>query len=757
MRLTSRPYVLARALACATLTVALAASLPAALAVADTDQPPPAPAPTDPADPTDTPDVSSPVPASDSQRAPEDMPWLDASRSPAERADLLVAAMTHDQLLHMVHGQSDLLGNRISHADGPPSIGYIPPIPELRVPALILTDGPAGLRNGEKATKMPAPITQAASFDLSLARAYGSTIATDAKDRGQDVLFSPGFNLARNPRAGRTFEYFGEDPLLAGRVAAAHVDGVQSAGVMATIKHYVANNQETNRTLNSSAVDERTLHEIYEEPFRIAVRDAKPAAVMCAYNRVNGVPACGSSATLTDDLRHWMGFDGFVVTDYPAAWSPTDLRAGLNVELPWQFWTKPKRIERAIAAGQLSWDDIRQRVREVLTQMFRFGLFDQGWDEAQGDRVRPLRDLDHARGNAVAQRAAEEGSVLLKNDGMLPLSAPEPGKTRRVLVVGYAAKSTATGWGSSAGKSEMSDSTLERLAAHYGPNTVIEWAGQGNPARIARQAKLADEVIVVASSLWSELLDRPNLRLAPAQENAIAIAARNNPRVAVVLQTGGPLIMPWLDKVQAVLNVWYPGQAGGEATANLLFGKVAPSGRLPQTFPASPSEVPASTREQFPGAKAGFEARYTEGVFMGYRWWGEHGKTPAFPFGYGLTYTTFSYGDVTVSGPGTRDGDIRVSVEVTNTGSRSGAVVPQVYIGKPDTPETPTPPRELAAFTKVTLAPGETKRVNLTVAADTLGVWDSHARDRVVRPGTYTVAVADNALAPASEHRYTVR
>ncbi|MDO4613738.1 MAG: glycoside hydrolase family 3 C-terminal domain-containing protein [Actinomycetaceae bacterium] len=749
-----RPAMIRHRVAVGVAACALAAPLAIGIAPQASALPDPRETPTDPAAPGDTPAISSEETA---EPVPTNMPWLNPSLPPEKRAELLVDAMTEGQLLHMVHGQSDLLGTRVSHADGPPSIGYIPPIPELRVPALILSDGPSGLRNKEKATQLPAPITQAASFDPEVARAYGQAIGEDAKDRGQDLIFSPGFNLARNPQAGRTFEYFGEDPLLAGTIAAAHVNGLQSTGIMATLKHFVANNQEQNRTLNSSNVDERTLHEIYEEPFRIAVRDSQPAVVMCAYNRVNHTPACGNPDTLKRDLREWMGFKGFVVTDYPAAWSPTDLKNGLNVELPWQFWTKPKRIREAIAKGEMTWDDIRDRVRETLIQMFRFGLFDHPWDDAQGDRVRPIRPIDPARGNAVAQASVEKGAVLLKNDGMLPLTAPKPGEHRRVLVVGDAAKNTLSGGGSSNGSALISDTIFDALKARYGADTEVVFSSQLNPARIAIQAKKADEVIVVAGVLSTELLDRLTLDVPVAQRNAISIAARNNDHVAVVMQTGGPVVMPWLDDVEAVLNVWYPGQAAGAATARLLFGDVNPSGRLPQTFPADAKEVPASTRNQFPGAHMGFEANYTEGVMMGYRWWGSEAKKPLFPFGHGLSYTTFDYGTPTVEGPGTRAGSVRVSFDVTNTGRREGATVPQVYVSKPASAAVPTPPRELAGFTKISLAPGETRRVSIDIPADRLAVWSETERDRVVTPGHYAFAVADNAEAPAATIGYDIR
>lgn len=680
------------------------------------------------------------------------MPWLDKTKQPNQRADLLLAAMSEDQKIHMLHGASDLIGNRVVNAGDPPSIGYIPAIPELRVPAFVMTDGPTGLRNGEKATVMPASITIASSFDPAVAKATGKAIGTEARRRGQDLLFGPGFNLARNPRAGRTFEYYGEDPLLSGKLAAATTQGVQGAGVMATLKHYVANNQETNRTLNSSNIDPRTLREVYEKPFEIAVKDASPAAVMCAYNKVNNVPACGSSDILIGDLRKRMGFAGLVVTDYPAAWSPTDIKNGLNVELPWSFWTTSAKIRDAIKKGSMSWADVDARVHETLTQMFRFGLFDHKWDDARKDRVRPRENIIAAPGNGVAQDTLEKGAVLLRNDGTLPLASGAQAP-KRVLVVGEGAKKFMAGGGSSAGKALVSDNALDQIRKRL-PSSEVTWKSEWDPAGIATAAKNSDAVIVFATQISTELFDRPNLDFMPHMNNAVLQAANNNPKTVVVTQVGGPVLMPWLDKVAGVLNVWYPGQAGGEATARLLFGEVNPSGRLPQTFPASGNQVPANTPAQFPGASAGFQANYTEGIFMGYRWYTTMDKKPLFPFGYGLSYTTFNYADFRLEkSSGRADEPVKASVKVTNTGSRAGAVAPQLYVGKPG---DGMPRRELAAFSKVTLEPGKSTVVEFTIDPRELAFWDTKKDAFAVRPGGYEFSVGDNVSDIAASARYTV-
>lgn len=691
----------------------------------------------------------------------EKCPWRNRNLPIEKRVEMLMDKMTPAHLINMSHGASNLLGIRPpGENNGPKSIGYIRPIPELCVPALVMTDGPSGLRNREKATEMPAPIVQGASFDVKIAELVGQAIAEDSRDRGQDLLFGPGFNLGRNPAAGRTFEYFGEDPLLSGQLAAANANGLQKTGIMATLKHFVANNQETFRTINSSNMDQRTLHEIYEKPFLIGVQGSNPASVMCAYNMINNVYACSNRQTQVEDLRGRMGFNGFVVSDYPATHETTDLANGLNVELPGSVHVTLKKVEAAVAENKMTWDDVKLRVKETLTQMFRFGLFDQPWDEKAKDRQRTLVDLPVDRGYEYALKTIEAGAVLLKNDGVLPLK-PADLKGKKILVVGEGAKNSISGGGSSGVSSIKKDSLLEELKKAL-PETEIIWRSNWNPAGIAIQAKKADLVIAVASVISTELIDRLNIDFFPHMNIGINAAVNNNPNTIVVTQIPGPTMMPWANKTRAILNVWYPGAAGGLGTTNLLLGKTNPSGRLPQTFPADPKEIPASTTRQFPGEKAATQAYYDEGVFMGYRWWGQYNKPVAYPFGYGLSYTTFAYSDAKLLNPqGSANDPVKVSVIVQNTGRLAGAVVPQVYVGKPSSSEIPTPPKELGAFGKVYLQPGESKRIELTVLPRELQIYDVTAKggtgDYVVRPGAYKIYVADNVNDVKASFDYQVR
>jgi beta-glucosidase len=662
-------------------------------------------------------------------------PWSDASLGPGRRADLLLAAMTPDEKVSMLHGAA---GSPV------PAVGYIAPIPRLGVPGITMTDGPAGVRNGQKATEMPAPVAQSASFDPAVARSYGAVVGGDARALGQDQLFGPGMNIARVPTNGRTFEYLGEDPYLAGTIAGANVRGVQSKGVVATVKHFLANNQETDRTTVSANVDDRTLHEIYGKAFGLAVRQGRPGSVMCAYNRIGGVHSCSNAATLTTMLRRQMGFDGYVVSDYPATHATTDLAAGLDVELPSAVHVTPAKVSAALADGRLTQADVDQRVREVLTVLFRFGFFDRD--------TTATSPIDEASDNAVARSVEERGAVLLKNDdGVLPL----PETTSGIAVIGTTAAKSAQGGGSSKVNPLSVDNALDAITAREGGSARVTYDDGGDPASAAAAAKSAQVALVFVHDTESEGGDRANLSLPSGQDALISAVAAANRHTVVVLETGGPVLMPWLDQVSGVLEAWYPGARGGAAIARLLWGDVAPSGRLPQTFPAHEGDIPASTPRQYPGVNG--RATYSEGLDVGYRWYDTTGTEPLFPFGYGLSYTSFAYSDLTVARrSGTSADPVRVSFTVTNTGRRAGSEAAQVYIGKPHTPAD-GPPRELAAYKKVTLAPGQSRRVTLTVDPLQLAHWDSDARAFTVPDGPYSVAVGPSSRTLPLTAGYEVR
>ncbi|WP_433187263.1 glycoside hydrolase family 3 C-terminal domain-containing protein [Actinoallomurus sp. CA-150999] len=662
-------------------------------------------------------------------------PWMNAAQSPSSRADELLAAMTLADKVNMLHGS----------AGAPvPTVGYIAPIPRLHVPGITMTDGPAGVRDRvDKSTALPSPSALAAGFDPRLAEEYGSVLGGDARALGQDVVFGPGQNIQRVPVNGRNFEYFSEDPYLSGTLSGADVRGIQRHGVIATVKHYVANNQETNRKTVSANMDDRTLHEIYEKNFGVAVADGRPGAAMCSYNRINDVYACDDSETL-GSLRSQLGFTGFVVSDYPATHATTSIRDGLNVELPAGVFNTLPNVRAALDKGSITMADIDARVRETLKVLFRFGLFDRD-TTARGP-------IDQDADNAVAQRIEAQSAVLLKNDGnVLPLGS----SAHDIAVIGAPAKASAQGGGSSKVNPLSMDNAYDAIVSRAGSSATVSYADGSDLGQAAATAKSAQVALVFVKDGEAEGSDRVDLSLPGNQDALVDAVAKANPHTVVVLQTGSAVLMPWLKQVEGVLQTWYPGARGGAATAQLLWGDVNPSGKLPQTWPASNTQTPVGTPAQYPGIDG--ETSYSEGVYVGYRWYDQHDETPLFPFGHGLSYTRFRYGDLRLrhSSGDSRD-PVTVSFKITNTGDRAGAEAPQVYVGKPDT-LAPTAPKELGAFGKVELAPHETKTVTLTVNPRELSYWDSGAQAFTVQDGSYPIAVGGSSASLPLHATYRVR
>lgn len=666
-------------------------------------------------------------------------PWMNTALTDSQRATKLLKAMNLSQKIHMLHGRKPLEKHT-------PAIGYIPAIPELGIPEFVHSDGPAGVRNGrDAATKFPAPISYAASWDTRVSAMEGRVAGEESLALGTDLIYGPGFNLARNPRGGRTFEYFGEDPYLSGTMAAANVRAMQSTGVMATLKHFTTNNQETFRKLGSSEVPLRALNELYLKPFEIAVKNSNPAAVMCSYNAINGVHGCSNAYTLMTKLRKTWGFDGFVVTDYPASWSTTDIKNGLNIEMPMVFMTSEPAVRQAIADGRITEKDVDARVFETLHMMFRFGMF---------DRKKTIKPVNVERGDKVAQSIAERGAVLLKNNNqMLPLSTK---KHRKIAVMGDAATGSIAGLGSSNVRATNADKPLDEIKKRS-KGAKVTYNRTLDIARAVENAKNADVAIVYVSGISSEAFDRPSINLTAADNNLVEAVSDVNKNTVVVVHTGGPVTMPWLNKVAAVLNMWEPGQAGGAATARLLYGDVNPSGHLPQTFPAYDGQWPASSFDQFPGKYLGLRPTYSEGIYMGYRWYQKQNVKPLFPFGYGLSYTNFKFSAPRLlSTSGSKNSPVKVQVTVTNTGKRAGATVAQVYVGKPGN-GIDVPRKELGAYQKVYLKPGESKTITLTVKPDQLSVWQAKGDKFVVQSGAYRIYVGQNVNATPAVMQYTVR
>ena len=813
------------------------------------------------------------APNLDSGTACAGAPWMDRHRSPDERATLLLAQMTFDEKMQEMHTVSTSTQSR-----------EVPPIPRLCIPALLMNNGPAGVGSGGPvqfpSTALPAPIAQAATFDPAAARRYGAVEGSDTRAHGRNLMEGPNVNIARVPVNGRTFEAFGEDPYLAGQIAAGNVTGIQSRGVIADVKHFAANNQEINRDTINELIDPRTLQEIELPAFQAAVQSGHAGSVMCAKNLVNGVHACENGYLLDDTLKGAWDFGGFVISDFSSCHSTVGCaNNGLDMELPSATYYGDA-LARAVLAGQVSMATVDDHVHRILAVMLRFGLF---------DRPQQTSAIDARAEGATARAIAEQATVLLKNDGgALPLDARG---LRSVALIGPGAGAAVTGGQGSADVAPLYtvsplDAIGKRLGGHtairyaagmppvnlgpqpavptyafsaapggqgltaaYYPNTTwtgtpaltrtepwidtdyhlvppaagltanawsVRWTGSltapvtgdytlnltsrgsatlyldgsalirgpGNfpsgttsatvhldagvprPVRLdyaggstielgwtapqgAQDPAIAQAVAAARSSavavvfvgdMEAEGVDRSTLSLPGYQDALVEAVAAANPHTIVVLNTGAPVVMPWLDRVAGVLEAWYPGEEDGNAIAATLFGDADPAGRLPITFPKSLADTPANTPAQYPGVNG--VATYSEGVFVGYRHYDAAGIAPLFPFGYGLSYTDFRLGRLRHS---TDRNGVTVTVDVANTGRRAGSEVVQLYAGIPGTAAVPEPPHQLASFARVTLRPGQTRRVALHVSTRSFAHWDTASNAWSTPDGTYGVAVGTSS------------
>lgn len=684
-------------------------------------------------------------------------PWLDTRKSPDERAHELVAAMTLDQKIAELYGRGDFTYYGTAND--------IPAVPALCIPELVFNDAGAGVGDAQLGTTaFPDGIAQAASWDPALQRRVGAAIGWEAWHKGIDVQLAPGVDIARNPLNGRNFEYAGEDPFLAGQTAVAEIQGIQSQHVVATVKHYALNDQETNRMTDSSDADERTMEEIHLPAFEAAVRQGGVGSVMCSYNRVNGGYACEQPTLLTTYLKRQFGFSGWVMSDWGATHSTVAAaNAGLDQEQNIQSGTYfSGALKTAVLDHQVPMSRLDDMVLRLMRSLFRIGVFD---DPPPAEPGAFAADVSTPAEVAVAQQAAEAGTVLLKDvGGVLPLR----GTGRTIAVIGdpagpQGAARVYQGGGSShvplMGTVPGLVSPLQGITARARLNgdTVLYADGAATQDAVAA-AKAADVAVVFAADPESEGVDRPNLSLAngvctlftgctyqpgPTPDQLIAAVAAANPHTVVVLQTGGPVTMPWLSSVKGVLEMWYPGQTDGDAAAAVLFGDVNPSGKLPYTFPRSLADSPIRSPAQYPGVpdRSGVpQSRYTERLLVGYRWYDARHISPLFPFGYGLSYTTFRYSAAAVLP--TRTGAL-VRFALTNTGPVAGAEVAQVYVGDP--PATGEPPRQLAGFAKVQLQPGQTDVVTVPVAQRAFAWWDTARHAWTVSPGCYDVWVGGSS------------
>ncbi len=713
------------------------------------------------------------LPAAEAQTPADACTWMDASKSPEARAQELLAAMSLDDKIKMVTGIGVL--NPKSPNKG--ASGVIPGNPKLCVPDLVLNDSSGGIGFNQKGTTaFPQGITQGSTWNADLIKAYGKVLADEAAVKGVNVILGPGMNLSRNALAGRNLEYAGEDPYLTTEMGVKLIQGIQSQpGMMANAKHFVLNEQETDRKNNSSEVDERTLREIYLPPFVSAI-EAGVGSFMCSYNRVAAVHACENKRLLTDLLKDELGFDGFVMSDWGATFgTATGANAGLDMEMAGDGYAgisfaQPAKwgakLKTAVQDGTVPNARIDDMIRRIATPMFRLGLFEHPPVTGKA-AASAVATTDHSLD--VAQQIAEEGSVLLKNvNGILPLKS----EAKRLAVIGlpaspFGSKLSSQGFGSNhvpvfGLHPDVSDplSALRKRAAVNGTN--VSYDSGAVPLVSGLIAKNADAAIVFVGNAEIEGEDRKDLKPRQAycnpflevlqglvsrcvgipgdQDALVSAVVKANPNTIVVLQNGGPLAMPWLSSVKGVVENWYPGQVDGDAITSLLFGDANFSGKLPITFPKKVEDGPLRTAEQFPGVKGTdgiSRSTYSEKLLIGYRWYQAKNIEPLFPFGYGQSYTTFSFSDLTVSP--SSDG-ATVSVKVTNTGSRAGAEVAQVYVKFPAA--TGEPPLQLRGFDKVSLQPGQSKTVAIALDDRAFSVWDG---GWTIKAGCYGVHVGSSS------------
>lgn len=621
------------------------------------------------------------------------------------------------------------------------------PVERLGVPSVMVSDGPHGLRKQDekadhlgvndsiKAVCMPAACATASSFDRDLMGRMGQAIGDSCQHEKLGVVLGPAVNIKRSPLCGRNFEYFSEDPYLAGEMSAAYINGVQSKNVGTSIKHFAANSQEHRRMSSSSNADERTLREIYFPAFEISVRKAQPWTVMCSYNRVNGVYASENPWLLTDVLRGEWGFKGYVMSDWGAVSDRVaGVAAGLDLEMPSSSGINDRKIVAAVKSGELDEKIVDQACERILEINYRYL-----------DNARPETPWDQEADHQLSARIAEECMVLLKNDGILPLN-----KTDEVAFIGeFAAKPRFQGGGSSHINAFRTTSAVEAaqgLPVTYvqGYSAARDMATDEMIAEAVQAAKAAKVAVVFAGlpdAYESEGYDRAHMAMPACQNRLIEAVAGANPNTVVVLHNGSPVEMPWLGKVKAVLEAYLGGQAVGIATVRLLYGDANPCGHLAETFPVKLSDNPSYL---YYGGE-GNEADYREGVFVGYRYYDKKEMPVLFPFGFGLSYTTFACSNLRLSGAKITDQEtLTATVTVTNTGSRAGKTVVQLYVGDKESTVL-RPIRELKGFEKVELQPGESRDVTFTLDKRAFAYWNAAIHDWHVETGAFTIEVGQSS------------
>jgi beta-glucosidase len=702
---------------------------------------------------------------------PKHYPWSDTNLSPDARADMVIKELTLQEKISLLHGQGFSF-NATGPTESNGGAGYSVGIPRLGIPAIQMADSAYGVTrgaaSGRYSTALPNNLAAASSWDPQAAFEYGALIGRELRAEGYSMSLGGGVNLPREPRNGRTFEYQGEDPLLAGTLVGNFVKGAQSQHVIGDLKHYAINDQESGRNAVNANIDKRSMRESDLLAFEIALKISDAGAFMCSYNRVNGDYACENSYLLTDVLKKDFHFQGFVLSDWGGTHSTAKAsHAGLDMEQPGKNFFGDG-LQKAVESGEVSQDEINEHVHRILRTVFATGLFDN-------PVVKQVPDVEG--GYVVAQRLAEKSIVLLKNEhNVLPLDATSVHSV--VLIGGHADVGVLTGGGSAqvdapggsvvpppppqpGGANPMANllrrrvwlpsSPLRALTAKL-PSTKVTYVSGDDLAAAASAAKAADVVIVFGYQPESEGMDLKTLDLGEDQDKLIETVAAANAKTIVVLETGSPATMPWIDKVAGVVEAWYPGIRGAEALANLLTGEVNPSGKLAITFPKSDADLPHPTlvlpplasqpQRPAPGADISsfmammakglppFETYYDEKLKVGYKWYDAEKRPVLFPFGFGLSYTTYAYSGLSVKGE-------EVSFTVRNAGKIAGTEIAQVYAALPEA--AGEPPKRLIGWARVELAAGESKQVSIPVMHDRLTIYDEASDDWKLVPGSYTV------------------
>ncbi len=682
----------------------------------------------------------------------QNRPWMNSSLSPDERADLVLKEMTLDEKIDLLHGNGmPGWGTPRPNAHlGNGGAGFVVGVARLGIPIIQMSDAAYGVRssgeNGRYSTALPSNIASAASWDPHAACEYGTLIGRELRAQGYNMTLGGGVNITREPRNGRTFEYMGEDPVLAGTLVGNRMKCEQAQNILGDMKHYAVNDQESGRNEVNAVISKRAIRETDLLAFQIGIDIAKPGAVMCSYNAVNGDFACENKYLLTDVLKKEWNFKGFVVSDWAGTHSTVKASsAGLDNEQPFDhFYGAP--FKEAVKSGKIPQAELDEHVHRILRSEFASGIVDH-----------PVKKsvIDVEAGLETSRKIAEQSIVLLKNSSsVLPL---DPAKIHSIAIIGAHADAGMISGGGSAQVDPPGQpsphwkehvwfptSPLKAVCA-AAPGANVQFESGADRESAAALAKKSDVAIVFTYQWTSEDMDLPNLSLPENQDALIDQVAAANPKTIVVLETGTAVTMPWLDKVSGVLEAWYAGSKGHEAVANILFGRANPSAKLPMTFPRTESDLPHPKLATPPpgtgdhgsegnerGAKPAFEVQYNEGLRVGYKWYDAENKKPLFPFGYGLSYTTFAYSDLKVK-PGK---ETSVAFTVKNTGGRAGEEIAQVYAALP--PTAGEPPKRLVAWSKVHLDAGESKQVSLTIDPLYLSIYDENGSAWKLVPGSYT-------------------